>query len=101
MPGGGRLSVRIEDVVLGTMDAGAQGNHRRVRVDVADTGVGIPLEFLDRIFEPFYTTKEEGRGTGLGLATAYGFAKQSGGALLVHSEVGVGTSFSLELPIDG
>jgi two-component system cell cycle sensor histidine kinase/response regulator CckA len=69
-----------------------------VRIDVADTGTGIPKENLGKIFDPFFTTKPVGEGTGLGLATVYGIVKQSGGFVSVESEVGRGTTFSIHLP---
>jgi hypothetical protein len=69
-----------------------------VAVSIADSGVGIPPPFLTQIFEPFFTTKSTGQGTGLGLSQVFGFAKQSGGEILVESEVGVGTVFTLYLP---
>lgn len=69
-----------------------------VRIDVTDTGCGIPSENLSRILEPFFTTKDIGQGTGLGLATVYGIIRQTGGYLSVQSEVGVGTTFSIYLP---
>ncbi|MEK7801939.1 MAG: ATP-binding protein, partial [Pseudomonadota bacterium] len=69
-----------------------------VRVDVKDTGTGIPPEILDRIFEPFFTTKDIGKGTGLGLATVHGIIRQTGGYLGVDSTVGLGTTFSVFLP---
>src|SRR5207302_10534110 len=69
-----------------------------VRIDVADTGTGIPTEIVDKIFEPFFSTKEVGKGTGLGLSTVYGIVKQTGGFIYVDSEAGRGTSFYIFLP---
>ncbi|MBO9621652.1 MAG: GAF domain-containing protein [Sphingomonas sp.] len=69
-----------------------------VTVGIADTGVGLAEEQIARIFEPFYTTKEIGKGTGLGLSQVYGFAKQSGGDVRVHSAPGQGATFTLYLP---
>jgi two-component system cell cycle sensor histidine kinase/response regulator CckA len=69
-----------------------------VKIDVADSGCGIPPENLARIFEPFFTTKDVGQGTGLGLATVYGIIRQTGGYLGLASTVGVGTTFSIYLP---
>jgi two-component system NtrC family sensor kinase len=69
----------------------------KVKVEVNDTGVGIPPENLPKIFEPFFTTKEIGRGTGLGLAVCYGILTEHGGTLDVQSTVGVGTTFTITL----
>ena len=69
-----------------------------VVVTVADTGHGMPPEILERAFEPLFTTKEAGGGTGLGLSMVYGFAKQSGGHVRIQSEVGQGTAVTLYLP---
>ena len=69
-----------------------------VVVNVSDQGVGIPPDRLQKIFEPFFTTKRTGEGTGLGLSTAYGIIKQTGGFIFVDSVVGSGTSFSIYLP---
>jgi PAS domain S-box-containing protein len=69
-----------------------------VAISVEDTGTGIPSDRLQTIFEPFFTTKEVGRGTGLGLSQAFGFAKQSGGDIVVSSVVGEGSLFTIYLP---
>jgi two-component system cell cycle sensor histidine kinase/response regulator CckA len=69
-----------------------------VRIDVSDTGVGIPRDRIDQIFEPFYTTKKQGEGTGLGLSTVYGIVKQTGGFIFVDSAPGHGATFSIYLP---
>lgn len=67
-------------------------------IEVRDNGSGMPPEVMENIFEPFYTTKKEGKGTGLGLATVYGIVKQSGGYIFPKSRVGEGTSFYLYIP---
>lgn len=70
-----------------------------VLVRVIDQGVGIEPDKLQKVFEPFYTTKRTGEGTGLGLSTAYGIVKQTGGFIFVDSTPGIGTSFTLYLPV--
>jgi CheY-like chemotaxis protein len=70
-------------------------------VSVADNGSGIPEEYLDRVFQPFFTTKEVGKGSGLGLSMVYGFVEQSGGFVVIDSEVGRGTDIRLYLPRAG
>lgn len=70
-----------------------------VFVKISDTGCGIPQENLDRIFDPFFTTKPVGKGTGLGLSLSYGIVKRHHGKILVQSEVGVGTTFTVLLPV--
>jgi len=70
-----------------------------VCVAVSDTGTGMSPEVLERIFEPFYTTKKQGKGTGLGLATVYGIIKNHGGHIVCESQISSGTSFSLYFPV--
>ena len=101
MPGGGTLSVRTANVPAGEAAAYASKSLPAadyVRIEVTDTGTGIPPEILDKIFEPFFSTKEVGKGTGLGLSTVDGIVKQTGGHLLVNSVMGKGTTFSIFLP---
>ena len=75
-----------------------RGRRRDVRLDVGDTGVGIPPEVLPQIFEPFFSTKDEESGVGLGLAVVYGIVQRHGGRIDVESEPGRGTIFRLHLP---
>lgn len=99
MQGEGRLVIAVE-TTRATPAAGAQaaivGDF--VAVSLTDNGSGIDPEQIERIFEPFFTTKEVGKGTGLGLSQVFGFAKQSGGELIVQSQPGQGTRFTLYLP---
>ncbi len=102
MPGGGTLTIRT------SMYESLEPTRRKfdalppagsyVQIEVSDTGTGIPREILDRIFEPFFSTKEVGTGTGLGLSTVYGIVKQTGGYIFVESAVGHGSKFSIYLP---
>jgi two-component system, NtrC family, sensor kinase len=98
MPDGGDLviSLTTENFRGGEGPDGLKGEFVVIRF--RDTGVGISAENKGRIFEPFFTTKGSGKGTGLGLSQAYGFAKQSGGALIVESDEGKGSTFTLLLP---
>jgi len=83
----------------GTLTIGTSAGDGRVLVKVADTGCGIKAEHLDRIFEPFFSTKPVGKGTGLGLSISYGIVQQHGGDLRVESEEGQGTTFTIVLPL--
>ena len=100
MPDGGKLSIQTESVLLDAFTAkrfnALPGQY--VRLSVIDTGTGISPEVKPHIFEPFYTTKPIGKGTGLGLATVYGIVQQSGGFLDVESNIGAGSSFRVYLP---
>ena len=97
MPEGGRLSVRTTNVTLGaSLDDAPPGDY--VLIEVADTGCGIADEHLPKVFEPFFTTKEPGESSGLGLSMVYGFVKQSGGHVRIHSRAGKGTSVRVYLP---
>ncbi len=102
MPNGGNLTIKTENLhsdvpkfLRGeTMPA---GNY--VVIHISDTGTGIPDEVINRIFDPFFSTKEKGAGTGLGLSTVYGIVNQTGGFINVESKVGHGTIFSLHFPM--
>jgi two-component system cell cycle sensor histidine kinase/response regulator CckA len=101
MPAGGTLTVRTANV---TAQEAERLSYKGmppadyVRIDVSDTGTGIPADIVDKIFEPFFSTKEVGKGTGLGLSTVYGIVKQTGGFVYVDSEADKGTSFRIFLP---
>ncbi len=83
----------------GTLTFRAFSKNKRVVIEVQDTGIGIAPEELSKIFEPFYTTKEVGKGTGLGLSVCYGIITEHSGRVSVRSNIGVGTTFSMFLPI--
>ncbi|MDG6777492.1 ATP-binding protein [Thiomicrorhabdus sp. zzn3] len=103
MPEGGVIEINASHVILSEeyirtlpekIDTGDY-----VLIEVSDTGEGIPRELINKVLEPFFTTKEKGKGTGLGLAMIYGFIKQSHGHMRIYSEVGRGTSIHLYLPV--
>jgi PAS domain S-box-containing protein len=100
MPKGGDLTIESRMATAEECQAAPACEPPCLRIIVTDMGTGIPPAILHRIFDPFFTTKEDGRGTGLGLASAYGFARQAGGRLSVESTVGAGTRFFLDLPLD-
>jgi two-component system cell cycle sensor histidine kinase/response regulator CckA len=102
MPGGGTLTIETantyvdEAYVAGRADLSPG---RYVTIKVSDTGTGMPAEVADRVFEPFFSTKPPGEGTGLGLATVYGIITQAGGTVRLYSEPGLGSSFVVFLPV--
>ncbi|WOI29813.1 ATP-binding protein [Sulfitobacter dubius] len=102
MPAGGEIRIVTE---VSTLEQPLERDRvsvpagRYVTVQVNDDGTGIPRDRLQKVFEPFFTTKRTGEGTGLGLSTAYGIVKQTGGFIFVDSEVGRGTSFILYFPV--
>ncbi len=104
---GGRLQQVLMNLILNARDAMPDGGKLSIRtlqenssivVEVEDTGVGIPPENLSSIYDPFFTTKSGGRGTGLGLAVSYGIVREHSGSIQVRSEPGRGTTFRLEFP---
>lgn len=101
MPQGGRLVIETENRTVSQAHNDQEPDipaGEYVVVSVSDTGTGIKPELLDRVLEPFFTTKDESRGTGLGLSMVYGFAKRSRGSVKIYSEVGYGTRILLFLP---
>jgi PAS domain S-box-containing protein len=95
MPNGGRVTISTKNVDV-QQDHG--GLDQLVRLSIADTGKGMPLEVAERAFEPFFTTKDRGQGTGLGLSTAYGTVTDAGGDIQVFSQLGKGTTIRIDLP---
>ena len=101
MPDGGKLTVKTANLSAaesGELAYKGMPAADYVRIDITDTGTGIPADIREKIFEPFFSTKEVGKGTGLGLSTVYGIVKQTGGFIYVDSEEGKGTSFHIFLP---
>ena len=101
MPGGGKLTVQTTSAQIGEPAATLIGlpHGPYVMLKVSDTGCGMPKHILDRVFEPFFSTKPEGEGTGLGLATVYGVITQAGGNVRIYSEPGMGTTLTAYLPV--
>jgi len=89
-----RVDLKSEAAKLAQIPDGEYG-----KLTVSDTGVGIPADDIDRIFEPYFTTKVKGKGTGLGLATVHGIVKTHGGTISVESQIGQGTTFEVYLPL--
>jgi two-component system NtrC family sensor kinase len=102
------------NIIINALDATARGGHidittrlalsegsKGIEIGIEDTGHGISAEHLDRIFDPFYTTKEVGKGTGLGLSVSQGIVERHGGSIRVQSQVGKGSTFTIWLPLDG
>ena len=101
MPDGGKLTVKTANLSAaesGELAYKGMPAADYVRIDISDTGTGIPADIREKIFEPFFSTKEVGKGTGLGLSTVYGIVKQTGGFIYVDSEEGKGSSFHIFLP---
>jgi len=101
MPNGGFLVISTDNKVLDEqyvkMNPGSTvGDH--VMISLSDTGTGIQPDVIDRVFQPFFTTKEPGQGTGLGLSMVYGFVQRSGGSIQIYSEAGSGSTFQMFLP---
>ncbi len=98
---GGVLKVELSKASLGPEDAQFDPDlepGKYVRVTVSDTGLGIARDIIDKVFDPYFTTKEKGKGTGLGLSVVHGIVKAHGGAIKVYSEVGKGTTFQVLFP---
>jgi len=103
MPEGGDFTIETSTSTFTGEYSDSRGEitpGRYVVIAVTDSGTGIPLEIQKRVFDPFYTTKEVGKGSGLGLSMIYGFVTQSGGHVRLYSEVGIGTTIRLYLPVD-
>ncbi len=100
-PAGGKITVQLKEKEIDD-DASAAGGYKQGRyavLTVSDTGCGIDPSIRDKLFEPYFTTKEQGKGTGLGLAVAYGIVKNHNGDIDVYSDVGKGATFNVYLPV--
>lgn len=98
MPAGGTFTVAVRDRTLARGEISELPGGDYVEINLSDTGTGIPAEVMEHMFEPFYSTKGEARGTGLGLSTSFGTISQLGGQILVETQLGKGSSFSVFLP---
>src|SRR5580692_6904106 len=102
MSGGGKLTIETGNVDVDETYAASDANlgmGRYVALKVSDNGTGMRREVVDRAFEPFFSTKPKGEGTGLGLATIYGIVTQAGGNVRIYSEIGIGTTITVLLPV--
>jgi signal transduction histidine kinase len=102
MPGGGTLTIDTSNITVDAdMIAGGSKARlgRNVRLRVSDTGVGMTAKTAEHVFEPFFTTRRDDGGTGLGLATVYGILLQADGGIRIYSEPGIGTTFTITLPV--
>ena len=101
MPGGGQITIETRNIVFGPDDAQLSAENQPgeyIGIFVADTGSGMTPDVMDKALDPFFTTKELGQGTGLGLSSVYGFVKESGGFLVLESHPNEGTTVRIHLP---
>ncbi len=96
LPEGGKIEVLAENVTVGAQDAFPLEDGEYVKLSIRDQGIGIPKEYLQKIFDPYFTTKQ--KGSGLGLATSYSIISNHGGYIMAESQVGIGTTFYIYLP---
>jgi PAS domain S-box-containing protein len=99
MPGGGKLTIETANTDVDQAYGTSLPAGHYVTVKVSDTGTGMPPDVVDHAFEPFFSTKPKGEGSGLGLATVYGIITQAGGGVLIYSEPGIGTTINMLLPV--
>lgn len=93
MPGGGKIQVNAQNLILEDPSPSALPPGKYIQICIIDYGIGIPPEYLSRIFDPFFSTKQ--KGSGLGLSTSYSIVKSHGGCLAAESELGQGSTFTL------